>query len=207
MDSQDLPRPELGGSHHLTFYSILYAWPWEQHPNVILSRDFGNLGVSKFPKLRLPQLWGPITLRAYLQLRWILKQSCSPHQNLSKGIWHATCTQGNWSDLWLLVVRSQVTNLTPDLSFGHNLCFKCPNGSCEPILNIYVPKDFQGYRELLNPMGVNPYNCSLKIQESTRTLIPKVGPHLGVRVHYLTIFYTPRAWNVTPELPFWPAPL
>jgi hypothetical protein len=31
-------------------------------------------------------------------------------------------------------VESQIANLTPDLSFGHNLCFKCPNGSCEPIL-------------------------------------------------------------------------
>ncbi len=24
----------------------------------------------------------------------------------------------------------------PDLSFDHNLCFRCPNGSYEPILNI-----------------------------------------------------------------------
>jgi hypothetical protein len=29
-----------------------------------------------------------------------------------------------------------LNNLTPDPSYGHNLCFKCPNGSCEPILNI-----------------------------------------------------------------------
>jgi hypothetical protein len=29
-------------------------------------------------------------------------------------------------------------SLIPGLSFGHNLCFKCPNESCEPILNIYI---------------------------------------------------------------------
>ncbi len=29
------------------------------------------------------------------------------------------------------------------LSFGYNLCFKCPNGSCEPILDIYILRSFQ----------------------------------------------------------------
>jgi hypothetical protein len=36
MDSQDLPRLEFGGIHHLPPYSILYAWPHGQHPNDIL---------------------------------------------------------------------------------------------------------------------------------------------------------------------------
>jgi hypothetical protein len=36
-NSQDSPWPKLGGSHHLPPYSILYAWPRDQHPNVILS--------------------------------------------------------------------------------------------------------------------------------------------------------------------------
>jgi hypothetical protein len=27
------------GSHHLPPYSILSAWPWDQHPNVILSQN------------------------------------------------------------------------------------------------------------------------------------------------------------------------
>ncbi len=27
-DTQDSPRPGLGGSHHIPLYSILYAWPW-----------------------------------------------------------------------------------------------------------------------------------------------------------------------------------
>jgi len=36
-DLQNSPRPRLGGSHHLPPYSILCAWPWGQHSNVILS--------------------------------------------------------------------------------------------------------------------------------------------------------------------------
>jgi hypothetical protein len=38
-DSQDSPRPRLGGSHHLPLYSILHAWPRGLHSNVILSWD------------------------------------------------------------------------------------------------------------------------------------------------------------------------
>ncbi len=49
-DSQDSPRPGLGGSHHLLPYGILYVWPQDQHPNVILSLD-SQVGVSKFSKL------------------------------------------------------------------------------------------------------------------------------------------------------------
>jgi hypothetical protein len=30
--------------------------------------------------------------------------------------------------------------LTSDLFLGHNLCFKCSNGSCEPILDIFDPR-------------------------------------------------------------------
>ncbi len=34
------------------------------------------------------------------------------------------------------MVRSQIDNLTPDLSFGHNLCFNYPNGWYKPILDL-----------------------------------------------------------------------
>jgi len=105
------------------------------------------------------------------------------------------------------MVGSQIVNLTLNLSFDYNLCVKCPNGSCEPILDIYASRAFQCYKELLNPMGFDPCNHSLKIWESTETPTPKVGAHLGVwgfiLSHYLAFL---GAWNMTPGLPFWPAP-
>jgi len=43
-------------------------------------------------------------------------------------------------------------------------------------------------------MSFDPYNHLLKIRESIKILIPKVGAHLGVwGVHSLTFSYTPRS--------------
>jgi hypothetical protein len=63
------------------------------------------------------------------------------------------------------MVENQTANLTPNPSFGHNLYFRCPNGSCEPILNIYISIDFQWYEELLEPLGFDSCNHSLNMQE------------------------------------------
>jgi hypothetical protein len=112
-----------------------------------------------------------------------MKQSCSPRQDLSNNMWHATSkviAQVNQGDSWLFVLGSQIVNLIPNPSFGHNLCFKYPNGSWNPILDIYVSRTFQWYKELFNPMSFDPYNHFLKIQESIETPIPKVGAHLGM---------------------------
>jgi hypothetical protein len=92
----------------------------------------------------------------------------------------ATCMQGNMGDFLLLMVGSQITNLTKGLSFGHNICFRCPNGLCKPILDIYVSISFQGYKELFNPMVFYPYNLPLKIQKSIGTPTPKMRVHLGM---------------------------
>jgi len=78
----------------------------------------------KFSKLKPMQLWKPITLCENLQLRWGLKQSCSPRQYISNNMWHNTYMQLNQNDYQLLVVGSQIGNLTPNPSFGHNLCLK-----------------------------------------------------------------------------------
>jgi hypothetical protein len=145
LDSQDSSRPELGGSHHLPPNSILCGWPWVQHPNGLLSQD-SQVGILKFPQLGFLQLWGSITLRADLWLKWCIKKSCSPRWEHSNSMWHATFTWRNLGDYWFLVIGSQIDKLTLGPSFGHNLCFKCPNGSCEPIWDIYVPKDFNGIR-------------------------------------------------------------
>jgi hypothetical protein len=98
------------------------------------------------PNLGLLQLWGPRTFFVDLRLIWGLKKNCSPCWKLSNGMWHATCTQGNLVDSQLLAVVSQIANVTPNLSFDHNLCFICPNGSCKPISDIYVPRAFQWHR-------------------------------------------------------------
>ncbi len=177
-------------------YTILCASPWGPHPNGILSRD-SQVGVSKFLNLGLSQLWGPKTLCADLRLKWDLKQSCSPSRELFNNMSHVTCTYKNQGDSQLLVVENQIVNLTPSPSFGHNLCFMCPNGSCEPILDIYVPRDFQWYKERLNSMNFNPCNHPLKIRKSIRTPTPKMGVHLGVWGFIPShSFALPGAWNV-----------
>jgi hypothetical protein len=104
--------------------------------------------------------------------------------------------------------RVKLASLTLGHSFGHNLCFKCPNVSCETILNISVSRAFQWYKELFNPMSFDPYNGLLKIQESIETPTPKVGAHLGVRGFIPSHFPRfPGAWNVILRLHSWPAPL
>jgi acyl-CoA synthetase (AMP-forming)/AMP-acid ligase II len=104
---------------------------------------------------------------------------------------HTNWTWGNWVDSWLLVVGSQIANLTFGLSFGHNLCFLCPNGSCEPIFDIYVLIALQWYKKLFESMGFDPCNFSLKIWESIWDSNSHNGSSLGsVRVHSLTLFYT-----------------
>ncbi len=123
MDSQDSPWPGLGGSHHLPHCNIICAWPWDKHPNVILSQN-SQLGVPKFPTLGLLRLWKPITLCANLRLRWGLKQSYNPRRDLFNTMWHVTYTQRNQGGSWLLVVWP---------FFWPYLCFKCSNGSCKPV--------------------------------------------------------------------------
>jgi hypothetical protein len=167
-----------------------------------------KLRIPKFSKLGLSQLWKPITSSENLRLRWDQMQSYSPRWDLSNGMWHATCMKINWGDSWLLMVGSQIGNLIPGLSFGHNLGFKYLNWSCKLILDIYVPRDFQWYKKKFNPMIFDLYNCPLNIRESIETPTPKVGAHLGVWGFISSHSPThPRAWNVTPEFHFWPTPL
>jgi hypothetical protein len=176
-----LPRfttAQTWGCHHLPPYSTLClsARPtskWHFVPGL-------PSGSSKMPTLRLLRLWGLITLCVDIRLRWGLKQSCSFIESFPMVCRDNTFTQGNWVDSRLLVVENQTANLTPDLSFGHNLCFRCPNESCEPILNMYVPRAFQWSKELFNPLSFDSCNYSLKIWKSIGTPTPKVGAPLGM---------------------------
>jgi hypothetical protein len=95
-------------------------------------------------------------------------------------MWHALHSQVNRVDSWLFLVGSQTRSLTPDPSFGHNLCFRYPNEQCELILDIYVLKAFEWYKKCHKPLSFDPWNRSMKFWESTGTPFPKVGIALGV---------------------------
>jgi hypothetical protein len=157
---------------------------------VFLSRD-SRVGVPKSRQLWLPRLWSPITLREDLGSRCGLKQSCSSRLELSNDMSHVIFRQVNWVDSRLFLVGSQTGSLTPSPSFGHNLCFRCPNEQCELILDIYVLRAFQRYKKCHKPLSFDPWNRSLKFWESTKTPSPKVGVALGVwgftPSHFLTL--------------------
>ncbi len=146
-----------------------------------------RVGVLKSRQLGFLQLWSPITLRADLGLKCGLKQGYSSYQVFFNIILHVLCIQVNRVDSWLFLVDNQINSLTPGPSFSHNLCFKCPNEECEPILDIYVPRSFQWYKKCNKPLNFGPWNCSFKFRKSTRTLFPKVGIALGV-------------WGFTPSI-------
>jgi hypothetical protein len=96
----------------------------------------------------------------------------------------------------------------PSLSFGYHLCFKCLNGQCEPILDIYVSIAFQWYKDFFKPMGFDPYNHTLKVWESILDSDSQHGSSLGnVRVHSLTFFALLEACDVIPRSLSWPATL
>jgi hypothetical protein len=168
LDSLDSPRLGFGGSHHLPPYSIFCSSPPHLHPNGSFSRDSQN-GVPKLSRFGLSGLWTLITPRPKLGLGRGLNQSCSSLQEISNGVLHFTCMYWNRVDLQLWVVRSQTVSLTLHPSFDHNLCCKCPNGSCEAILDIYTSRPFQWYKERFNARFFYLYNCALSFWESRRT--------------------------------------
>jgi hypothetical protein len=98
--------------------------------------------VPGFPKVNLEttKVRTPATLRGYnscldLRLGWGLQQSCSFFQELSNSMSHATCTHrvGSIPDVLWFGLGFRVCNLTPDISFCHNLCYKYPNGHTSPF--------------------------------------------------------------------------
>ncbi len=138
------------------------------------------MGVLKFPQLGLSRLWGLIILRVDLRLRWGLKQSCSPCQKFFQ--WYVACHLHARKLGQFLTFSGWELNCQFDSqpSFSHNLCFNCPNGSCECILDIYVLRTFEWYKEVFNPLGFDLCNRFLNIQKSIETPISKVEALLGV---------------------------
>jgi hypothetical protein len=97
----------------------------------------------------------------------------SPCRKLSNDVSHATCTLWNRVDSRLLVAKNQIANLTLDPSFGHNLCFRCPNGQCEPILDIYILRAFQLYNEFFNPLSLAPTIALWAFRSPSGLQLPK----------------------------------
>jgi hypothetical protein len=134
--------------------------------------------VPKFPKLGFLPLWMRITYFSNLWLKWGLMQSCNLCLDISNDMCHATYKHVIQSDSWFLMVGSQIAILISSLSFSHNLSCKYSNGSCKPILNIYILRNFQWCNELFNLMNFDLSNFRLKIQNSIKTSTPKVKVHL-----------------------------
>jgi hypothetical protein len=168
LDSLDSSRPELEGSHHLPPYIILCVTPRELHPNGTFSRDSKG-GVPKLSRVELPGLWTLISPGFDLRLEWGLNQSCNSPRELSKASSHSFCRRWEEVDSQLLVVGSQTASLTPGPSFAHNLGCRCPNGSCEAILDIYTSRPFQRYKEHLKARCFALCCWALKLRESRRT--------------------------------------
>ncbi len=134
-----LTTAQTPGSHHLPPYSILCASSRHLYPNGFLSQD-SQREVPKLSRFELLSLCKFVTFCSDLGLGWGLKQT-----------------------------SSEIANLSPSLSFCHNLCCRCPNGSCEPIFYIYTSIAFQWYKERLNAKCFDPCNQTLKCRESWRT--------------------------------------
>jgi hypothetical protein len=160
LDSLDSPRPGLGGSHHLPPYSILCSSPPHLHPNGSFSQDSQN-GVPKLSRFGLLGFWAFIISRPKLGSGRGLNQSYSSPRELVNDVSHFTYTHRNQVDSRLLVVESQIANLTLGPSLDHNLWFRCPNGSCEAILDIYTSRTFQQYKKRLNARCFDPCNRTL----------------------------------------------
>jgi hypothetical protein len=146
---------DLGENHHLPPYNIFYASRWGLHLNGFLSWDSPSIKVWT-----LATLWDyNSTLRPLMRTRYEAKL----YILLRVFQWYVAhhLHVGGWVDSRLFVVGSQ--------TFCHNLCCRCPNGSCEPIWDIYISIAFQQYKELPNARCFDLCNCSLKVQESRWT--------------------------------------
>jgi hypothetical protein len=90
----------------------------------------------KLSRVGVSGLWTNITSRPDLRSRQGLNQSCRSPRELSNAMSHSVNGRQEEDDSRLLVVGSQIVTLTPGPSFAHNLGCRCPNGSCDAILDI-----------------------------------------------------------------------
>ncbi len=115
------------------------------------------------------RVWASITCRLELGSGRGFNQSCSSPWELSNAMSHIVIGRREEVDSWLLVVRSQIANLTPSPSFVHNLGCRCPNDQCEASLDIYTSRTFQWNQEHPNARCFGPSTRALSFWEFRRT--------------------------------------
>jgi len=151
------PKPPRS---YLIWCSIVHFYYMDFFFNLILYQTLGFKLITHFVGMYVGMDWKTIVetqttinpLNEVISFNsWSHDPSCSPCWELSNDMSHIIWTQGNWVDYRLFVLGNQIVNLTPGPSFGHNLCFRCPNEQCEPISDIYVLRAFQWYKERLKP--------------------------------------------------------
>ncbi len=139
-DSYDSPWFGLGEA--TTFPLILYSMPLhEGHIEMVFC--------PRTPKWesRNSQLGIPATLRAHNSLCRPLiemRSEAKLYSSLRAFQWYVACHLHARKMGRFPIFSGRESNYQLDSRpFFHNLCFRCPNGSCEPILDIYVPRAFQ----------------------------------------------------------------
>jgi hypothetical protein len=122
------------------------------------------LGLPRTSLKTIP-IWTPRTLGVHNSLfRLPIEMSWSKLVALLKSFPTMCCTP-----LAHTGVGSILASLTHGLSFVHNLCCRCLNGSCEAIFDIYTSRTFQQYKEHLKARCCDPWNWTLNFQESQRS--------------------------------------
>ncbi len=144
-DTQDSPRPGLGGSHHLPHivFSTAPRGSYIQMAHFPGTPKLESRNCPQTVPIGVPGLWELISPNCQVWSRRGLNQSYSSLQELSNTMSHSRFGCREEVNSRLLMIRSQTANLTPDPSFAHNLGCRCPNDQCEAILDIYTSRPFQ----------------------------------------------------------------
>ncbi len=144
-------------------------------------------------------LWELITPDCQVWSRRGRNQTCSPHRDLFNALSQFSFRGRQEVNSRLLVVGSQIANLTPGPSFAHNLGNRCPNGQCKAIFDIYASRPFRRHQERLNARCFGPCCRTLNIRESWRTpnlhffqvlgFTPTLGQSRVTIVRHFWLFY------------------
>jgi hypothetical protein len=186
---RNTPRPGLGEA--TTFPHIVFSTPPRRgYIQMALFPRTPKLESRNCPKTvpggvpgGVPRLWEVITPDFQVWSRRGINQTCSPRWDLSNDVSRSQFG-GQFGgreevDSRLFVVRSQTASLTPDPSFAHNLCYRCPNDQCEAIFDIFASRHFQRHQEHPNARCFGRCCRALNIRESRRTPNPHFFQVLG----------------------------